>query len=229
MSPAPTACRFVPIAGFGDCHPPSLPIQVTPADGRNGATRVIAGRSGERPLTEPIDATRPWQRGPLFMPRSGHQHDGTAMARSGGNLGAEALDWPISFGRNPCRIRSPPTTPSLSRMSSTRRGCWRGSTGRAARGRFRRRCRCMAAPGPARTAPTTTSWRRRLPKAASSSPRSISAYRRSRRIRARSRTSISASAGSRRTRASSKAGRNGSARGAHRAAGTKCCSQQCAP
>jgi predicted alpha/beta-hydrolase family hydrolase len=49
------------------------------------------------------------------------------------------------------------------------------------------------------------------------------------RIRARSRTSISASAGSRRMRASSRAGRNGSARGAHRVAGTRCCSRQCAP
>jgi hypothetical protein len=55
-----------------------------------------------------------------------------------GNPDAETLDWPIGFGRNLCRIRSPPTTPSRSRMSSTRRGCWHGCTGRAGRRREQR-------------------------------------------------------------------------------------------
>ena len=40
--------------------------------------------------------------------------------------------------------------------------CSPGSTGRAARARFRRCCRCMAAPGSTRTAPTTISSPRRL-------------------------------------------------------------------
>ena len=43
-----------------------------PVDGRNRRILVIAGRSGEGPLTEPTAAARPWHREPLAF--AGHHH-----------------------------------------------------------------------------------------------------------------------------------------------------------